>query len=104
MLAYICDRSPEGFTSKTTFPCGPKDGSFIMRDCRTMIGGWASGAPVRVFEKEILIFDENLNNFLQPIQLLPQNIGMPFTPEMSGKKIVLQVHYDNAEHSRIKIP
>ncbi|XP_055334961.1 DBH-like monooxygenase protein 1 [Paramacrobiotus metropolitanus] len=79
MLAYTCDDIPEEQMNEKTFLCGPEDGSFVMSYCKNLLAGWAMGAA--------------------PIAYQPANVGQPFTPEMSGKYVVVQMHYNNPDHA-----
>ncbi|OQV22803.1 DBH-like monooxygenase protein 1-like protein [Hypsibius exemplaris] len=77
MLLYVCKPLPAQYSSRDFFDCGPTSNSFIMQYCQNLIGGWAMGAPETEYE--------------------PADVGLPFTPEMSGLQVVLQIHYNNPE-------
>ncbi|XP_055334960.1 MOXD1 homolog 1-like [Paramacrobiotus metropolitanus] len=79
MDAYSCDDSfTEDQVDGRTFPCGPEDGTIIMSVCNNLLGGWQSGTGATYY---------------------PSNAGLPFTPDMAGKWVVVQMHYDNSDDS-----
>ncbi|XP_055328888.1 DBH-like monooxygenase protein 1 homolog [Paramacrobiotus metropolitanus] len=80
MLVYSCNDIPkdEPELIKGKFPCSPTDGStFMMKYCPNLLGAWAMGqADVNPYPKET---------------------GQPWGPEMSGKYVLVQLHYNNPE-------
>ncbi|OWA50095.1 DBH-like monooxygenase protein 1-like protein [Hypsibius exemplaris] len=77
MLVYVCMDLPAEYAKKDFFACGPTDDSFVMKYCQNMIGGWAMGAKETNYQ--------------------PADVGSPFTPEMTGMKVVVQIHYNNPD-------
>jgi hypothetical protein len=80
MLVYSCDNIPEQLVKDINFQCAPTQSNFLMKYCVNLIGGWAMGAP--------------------EIKYMPKDVGQPFTPEMSGTYVVVQVHYNNPNHEQ----
>ena len=42
-------------------------------------------------------FEIKSSILLQPTNYFPADVGLPFTPEMSGLKVAMQVHYNNPD-------
>ncbi|XP_055334962.1 MOXD1 homolog 1-like [Paramacrobiotus metropolitanus] len=77
MDAYLCNGLTADQKRRETFPCGPEEGSLIMSVCNDFLAGWQS---------------------LTKTSYYPPEVGVPFTPQMSGRYVVIQVHYDNTDN------
>ncbi|OQV22795.1 DBH-like monooxygenase protein 1-like protein [Hypsibius exemplaris] len=82
ILLYMCNPLPaeDDYSKQDFFDCGPSSaagGTFLMKYCQTVIAVWAMGAP--------------------PTSFQPEDVGLPFTTDMSGLKVAMQVHYNNPD-------
>ncbi|GAU92099.1 hypothetical protein RvY_04227 [Ramazzottius varieornatus] len=81
MLMYACaSKLPEEITKVTFFDCGPTHPDYVMQHCQNLLGAWAMGS--------------------KPTEYYPEDAGLPFTTEMSGMHMILQIHYNNPERAR----
>ncbi|XP_055340500.1 DBH-like monooxygenase protein 1 homolog [Paramacrobiotus metropolitanus] len=80
ILVYACNDIPQYAPEliKGKFRCNPTDGvSFILKYCPVITVAWVMGQA--------------------SITSYPRVTGQPWEPEMSGKYLLLQVHYNNPE-------